>query len=88
VKPGVYGRGLKHLLPPPIWSELARTYVSLDVEATWAALERVIALFRQVAPDVGNALGYPYPYQVDAQVSAYLEAIRELPSSHGHGDSI
>jgi aminoglycoside 6-adenylyltransferase len=24
VKLGVYGRGLKHLLPPPIWSELAR----------------------------------------------------------------
>jgi len=54
-------------------------YVSLDVEATWAALERVIALFRQVAPDVGNALGYPYPQQVDDQVSTYLEAIREMP---------
>jgi len=41
----------------------------------------VIALFRQVAPDVGNALGYTYPQQVDDQVSAFLEAIREMPSS-------
>jgi Streptomycin adenylyltransferase len=41
----------------------------------------VIALFRRVAPDVGNALGYTYPQQVDEQVSAYLEAIREMPSS-------
>jgi aminoglycoside 6-adenylyltransferase len=81
VKPGMYGRGLKQLLPPHIWSEFATTYVSLDVEETWAALNRVIALFRQVAPDVGNALGYPYPQQVDDQVSAYLEAIREMPSS-------
>jgi len=79
VKPGVYGRGLKQLLPPDIWSKFTRTYGSLDVEETWAALDLAIALFRQVALDVGNALGYPYPQQVDDQVSAYLEAIRELP---------
>ena len=79
VKPGVYGRGLKQLLPPNIWSEFASTYVSLDVEETWTALDRVIALFRQVALDVGNALGYIYPQQVDDQVSAYLEAICKMP---------
>ncbi len=81
VKPGVHGRGLKQLLPPDIWSKFTRTYGSLDVEETWAALDLAIALFRQVALDVGNALGYPYPQQVDDRVSAYLEAIRELPSS-------
>ncbi len=80
VKPGVQGRGLKQLLPPNIWSEFAGTYVSLDVEATWAALYRVIALFRQVAADVGDALGYTYPQEVDDLVSAYLEAIRKMPS--------
>jgi aminoglycoside 6-adenylyltransferase len=80
VKPGVHGRGLKQLLPPNIWSEFAGTYVSLDAEETWAALHRVIALFRQVAADVGNALSYTYPQQVDELVSAYLEAIRKMPS--------
>jgi len=75
----VYGRGLKQLLPPDIWSEFASTYVSLDVEETWAALDRVIALFRKVAPEVGNVLGYTYPQQVDDLVSSYLEAIREMP---------
>jgi len=82
VSPGTHGRGLKQLLPPDIWSEFARTYVSLDVEQTWAALDRVIALFRKLAPDVGNALGYAYPQQVDDQVSAYLEAIRAMPPRH------
>lgn len=81
VKPGVYGRGLKRQLPPDIWSAFATTYVSLDSEETWAALNRVIALFRQVASDVGNALGYPYPQQVDEQVNAYLDAIHEMPTS-------
>src|SRR5579863_1522780 len=40
VKPGVYGRGLKQLLPAHIWSGFASTYVSLDVEETWAVLDR------------------------------------------------
>ncbi len=80
VKPGIHGRGLKQLLPSNIWTQFACTYVSLDVEETWAALNGVIALFRQIAREVGNALGYPYPQQVDDQVSAYLEAIREMPS--------
>ena len=72
VKPGIHGRGLKHLLPSNIWTQFACTYVSLDVEETWAALNGVIALFRQIAHEVGNALGYPYPQQVDDQGSAYL----------------
>ena len=79
VKPGVYGRGLKQLLPPDLWSEFASTYASLDVEETWAALDRVIALFRRVALHVGNVLGYTYPQQVDDQVSSYLEDIGEMP---------
>jgi aminoglycoside 6-adenylyltransferase len=81
LKPGIYGRGLKQLLPPDIWSKFVSTYVSLDFEETWAALDRVIALFRQVALYVGNALGYTYPQVVDDQVSAYLGAIREMPLS-------
>ncbi len=88
VRPGIHGRGLEHLLPPPIWSEFARAYVLLDVEQTWAALDRVIALFRQVAAEVGNALGYPYPQQVDDQVSAYLQAIREMPSREHDRDGL
>ena len=49
VKPGVYGRGLKQLLPPDIWSKFTSTYGSLDFEETWVALDLAIALFRQVA---------------------------------------
>ncbi|PWT71098.1 MAG: hypothetical protein C5B60_11370 [Chloroflexi bacterium] len=88
VKPGIHGRGLKHLLSPSIWSQLASTYGSLDGEETWTALEHTVGLFRQVAADVGHALGYTYPQPVDDQVSAYLEAIRTMPSSPDHGENI
>ena len=83
IKPGIHGRGLKQLLPPKIWSEFAATYLPLDNRKTWVALDRVIALFRVVALDVGKALGYTYPQQVDDMVSAYLEAIRKMPAPRG-----
>ena len=79
LKPGVYGRGFEQLLPANTWSEFATTYGALDVEETWVALDRTTALFRRVASDVGNALGYPYPQQADDQVSTYLHEIRRLP---------
>src|SRR5579859_247056 len=79
LKPGVFGRGLEQLLPANVLSEFATTYAAPGVEETWATLDRTIAFFRKVALDVGNTLGYPYPQQVDDQVSAYLQEIRELP---------
>jgi aminoglycoside 6-adenylyltransferase len=88
LKPGVQGRGFKQLLPPHIWSAFARTYVSLDVRESWAALDQVIVLFRQIAGDVSSALGYSYPQHVDDQVSAYLQAIREMPAREHDHDSI
>jgi len=79
LKPGAYGRGLERLLPADIWSELASTYVGTDIEDNWNALFRLTALFRRVAREVGGALGYPYPQQIDDKVTAHLEAVRGLP---------
>lgn len=79
VKPGIYGRGLGQLLPVSLWSVFAGTYGGLSVEESWTALDQVIGLFRQIAAEVGNALGYSYPQQVDEQVSAYLQEVRSMP---------
>jgi aminoglycoside 6-adenylyltransferase len=78
IRPGVNGRGLKRLLSPDIWAELASTYVGPEIEANWAALFRTTALFRRVAREVADALGFIYPQQMDDQVSAHLDAIRQL----------
>jgi aminoglycoside 6-adenylyltransferase len=81
VKPGRVGRGLKQLLPADTWSELESTYVGPGTEENWVALFRTTALFRRVASDVGQALGYVYPQDVDDRVAAYLEDVRKLPSA-------
>jgi aminoglycoside 6-adenylyltransferase len=78
VRPGVYGRGLERLLPAELRDELAATYVGAGIEENWAALDATIALFRRVASEVAERLGYVYPEEADRLVSAHLDAVRRL----------
>jgi aminoglycoside 6-adenylyltransferase len=80
-KPGIVGRGLKSLLTPETWSELEATWVGADLNENWDALFAMTDLFRRVAEEVGSALAYAYPHELDQRVSAYLQAIRRLPRS-------
>jgi aminoglycoside 6-adenylyltransferase len=76
LRPGAYGRGLERLLPDELWAELAATYLGVDTEESWEALTNTAALFREVATEVGDALGYSYPERVDAGVAGYLIDVR------------
>lgn len=82
-KPGLAGRGLKRELAPQTWAELETTWTGAGVEENWRALFAMIALFRRVAREVGKALGYEYPEQLDRGVTAYLEGVRAMPPSSG-----
>jgi aminoglycoside 6-adenylyltransferase len=79
LRPGSHGRGLERLLPTETWDALAATYVGTDVEENWEALLQTAAVFREVATEVGRALGYEYPQHVDEAVMAHLTRVRDLP---------
>lgn len=79
LRPGRLGRGLAKHLDAETWGEVERTFVGADVDDNWRALEATTALFRRVAHDVGDALGFPYPDDLDSRVSAYLATIRGTP---------
>jgi len=78
VKPGPYGRRLKKWLSPDLWAELGSTYTGAGLEANWKAMFRTIALFRKVAIEVGDRLGYPYPHDLDRRAVAYLQKVNNL----------
>ena len=73
---GALGKGLKKLLPHEIWSQLQETYVGSDISENWEALFKTIILFRQVAMEVGEALGYAYPQVLDERVTEYVKAMQ------------
>lgn len=78
VKTGALGKGLKKQLPPDIWAALELTYVGARIEANWTAFFAAIDLFRRVAVEVGQALGYPYPLDLDRRATAYFRAVQAL----------
>jgi aminoglycoside 6-adenylyltransferase len=79
-KPGPVGKGLKSALQSDLWVELEKTWVGASIEENWIALFAMTALFRHVAVEVGNALGYTYPLALDEGVSAYLRRAHDLPA--------
>lgn len=76
LRPGAYGKGLERFLPPELWHDLAATYVGSEIEENWDALFRTATLFRRVAVEIAEALGYPYPHDADAAVLRHLETVR------------
>lgn len=76
VPTGWLGKGLKRKLPPEIWSQLEETYAGADASENWEALFRTMALFRRVAMEVGEGLGYAYPLDLDQRIVAYVKEMQ------------
>jgi aminoglycoside 6-adenylyltransferase len=75
---GSLGKGLKKHLPTQIWAALEQTYAGAQPAENWAALEHTLALFRQVALEVGMQLGYSYPEELHQRVCGYVEQIKQM----------
>lgn len=73
---GALGKGLKKLLPPEIWSQLENAYVGANIAENWGALFRTMTLFREVATEVGERLGYAYPLELDRRVTAFVQEMQ------------
>lgn len=65
-KPGAYGRGIERELPPDVAHEVAAAHGSFAL---------TVELFRRVAREVGDALGYAYPQDADDVVSTYIDKL-------------
>lgn len=78
LKLGPYGRGLKRWLRRDLWIELEQTYTGAELESNWSALFRSVDLMRRVASEVGEALGYRYPDELEQRVVKYLHRVKSL----------
>ena len=78
VPTGSLGKGLKKKLPLKIWHQLEDTYAGASTHENWEALFRTITLFREVAMEVGEGLGYEYPLELDQRVTAFVQRMQEM----------
>jgi aminoglycoside 6-adenylyltransferase len=73
---GSLGKGLKKLLPPATWVRVEQCYAGASMADNWQALAHTLAVFREIAQDVGGQLGYAYPDELHQRVAAYVERIK------------
>ena len=85
VKPGAYGKGLAQYVGRETWARLERTYVGAGIAENWGALFETISLFRTVATEVAERLGYTYPLDLDDRVTRYVKAVHENAGQHSGG---
>jgi aminoglycoside 6-adenylyltransferase len=78
VKPGPYGRKLKKWLRPDLWKALESTYTGADLEDNWEALFRTIDLMSKTAEEVGEKLGFVFPFELEARTMAHLRRVKNL----------
>jgi aminoglycoside 6-adenylyltransferase len=76
LRPGVFGRGLEKHLSTEVLTTLSSLYVGLEPQDNWKVLDGTIALFRRVAIEVGEALGYVYPQTLEDKMRVYLDNLR------------
>jgi aminoglycoside 6-adenylyltransferase len=86
LKPGPYGRRIKKHLRPDLWTELESTYTGVGRDENWDALFQTIALLRRVASELGEHLGFTYPYELEQRVVNYLQRVQAL-AQEGSEDS-
>lgn len=79
LKTGVLGKGIQKYLPPELLEELAHTYSGPGFDGIWEVFYRTVDLFRKVAIEVGEKLGYAYPYELDRRAMAYFRKVEALP---------
>lgn len=79
VKIGALGKGLKRHLPAYIWRQLENSYTGAGIEENWEALFNTMALFRQVAAEVAEGLGYKYPHELDRRVTEECRRVYHMP---------
>jgi len=63
------------LLPPERYRLLEKTYAGANIAENWTTLFDTIALFRDVANEVAEALAFRYPVVLDGRVTDYLRRI-------------
>jgi aminoglycoside 6-adenylyltransferase len=78
VRTTVLARGIQKRMRPELWQELEQTYVGLGLQENWEAFFKTIELFRKVAVEVGDALGFRYPIELDNRCMDHFRWVRSL----------
>ncbi len=70
------GRFMSEWVDPQNWAEIHNTFGGFDALSSWTALQASIVLFRRLAAETADALGYTYDSELDTNISQYIAGIQ------------
>jgi len=73
------GMRMKDWVPSDDLLRLHEVYGRFDAADSWRALLATLSLFREVAKEIANELGYEYPADVDESISGYIRGFEGSP---------
>lgn len=76
---GKANKYLKRYIEKDIWERLMVTFNMGNYESAWKALITTCELFEEIAPKVGEALGYKYNYDEAKRSFEFIKHIKDLP---------
>ncbi len=75
---GALGKGLRRRLPADLWREIESSYADGGMDQNVDALFQTVALYRRVATEVADRLGYAYPIALDERVTAFTQRMLDV----------
>ncbi|HHB2171013.1 aminoglycoside 6-adenylyltransferase [Bacillus cereus] len=79
VNAGKFGKHFEKYIEKDMWVQFKRTFSNAKYENIWESFFVMGNLFREVANEIANAYGYPYPQGDDDRVTSYLKHVKALP---------
>lgn len=83
----MFCKRLRVYLDGVTWAEYESTFAGPGIEEQWEAFFHAVSLFRRVAREVAEELGYEFPKQVDREMTEYYQWIRALSRDGAIGSS-
>jgi aminoglycoside 6-adenylyltransferase len=70
------GKHMPKWVDKSTWEDLHQCFAHFDSEDSWKALEHTCSLFRKLAIEVGQDQGYPYCFELDKNLSIYIQGLQ------------
>lgn len=77
------GKSAKYMykwLAPEVWDRFLQTYGGVTADQVWNSVMITCDLFDEIAPEVGEELGFRYDFTEARNARRYLEQVRKLPA--------
>lgn len=66
------GKHMRLWVEEKTWRDLHKVFAHFDLQDSWRALTHTMGIFRELAKETSQMLGYRYPYEVDQKLSGFI----------------